>query len=142
MSLNSVTLGTVFSGDSTTAYYLSGTTGWGSTFAGVTAKELTAITITANPTNGVVPLTVNFSAAGVDSATNTVNNWNWTFGDGSTSAAQRPTHIYTNSGTFFTALIETNDNGVPVAGSAVSLTVLPPTIGTPPTQPPDFFRSR
>jgi PKD repeat protein len=127
-SLNSVTLGTVFNGDSTTAYYLPGTTGWGSKFAGIPAMELTAINITANPTNGVVPLTVSFTAAGVDGAGNTVSNWNWTFGDGSTSAAQRPSHTYTNSGAFSVALIETNNNGVPVAGAAASLTVSPPTV--------------
>ena len=49
--MNDVTLGTVFNGDSAKAYYLPGTTGWGSSFAGVAALELTAIDITANPTN-------------------------------------------------------------------------------------------
>jgi PKD repeat protein len=127
-SLNSVTLGTVFNGDSTKAYYLPGTIGWGSSFAGVAAMELTAITLTANPTNGVVPLTVNFTSAGVDGAGNTVSNWNWTFGDGSTSAAQNPSHTYTTSGTFSLALLETNNNGVPIAGAAAFLTVSPPTV--------------
>jgi PKD repeat protein len=124
-SLNSLTLGTVFTGDSTTAYYLPGATGWGSSFAGVPAMELAAITLTANPTNGAVPLTVNFTFAGVDSAGNTVSNWNWTFGDGSTSTARNPSHTYTNSGTFSVALFETNNHGGLIAGSAASITVLP-----------------
>ena len=127
-SLNDVTLGTVFNGDSTKAYYLPGATGWGTNFAGVPARELTAISFTAGPTNGVVPLTVNFASADVDGAGNAVSNWNWDFGDGSTSTAQNPSHAYTNSGTFSVALLETNNSGVPIAGATVSLTVLPPTL--------------
>jgi PKD repeat protein len=127
-SLNGVTLGTVFNGDSTTAYYLSGTRGWGTNFAGIPAVELTAITLTANPTNGTVPLAVSFTSAGLDSSNNPVSNWSWTFGDGGTSTAQNPSHTYNNSGTFFVALIETNAGGVPVAGAAASLTASPPTL--------------
>jgi uncharacterized repeat protein (TIGR03803 family) len=116
-------------GGTHTAYYFPGTTGWGSTVgAGVPTMELTGITNTANPTNGVVPLTVSFTSAGVDSASNTVNNWNWNFGDGSTSAAQNPSHTYTNGGTFSVALFETNDLGFPMAGSVASITVSLPTL--------------
>jgi PKD repeat protein len=125
---NSVALGTLFNGDPTKVYYLSGASGWGSTFAGVTAMPLPSINLTANPTSGGVPLTVNFTSAGVDGGGNTISNWNWSFGDGLTSTAQNPSHTYTASGSFFVALIETDSNGLPVAGATASLTVSPPSI--------------
>jgi uncharacterized repeat protein (TIGR03803 family) len=62
------------------------------------------LTVTASPLTGPVPLTVQFTSPGVDSAGNTVTNWNWVFGDGAASSAQSPSHIYTNVGSFSTAL--------------------------------------
>ena len=100
--------GTVFFGDALTVYYLPGTIGWGSSFAGAPAVELPAITITPNPTNGAVPLPVNFTAADVDSASHAVSNWTWSFGDGSTGTGQNPSHTYTNSGTFSLSVFETS----------------------------------
>jgi PKD repeat protein len=114
----------VFGGDNkATFYYLQGTTGWGSPFEGDPAIELTAISITANPTNGTVPITVSFTSAAIDSSGHPITNRTWSFGDGSASTEQNPSHTYTNSGTFSVALVETNDNGVPIAGSEVSITV-------------------
>ncbi len=118
-----------FLGDTAaTVYYLAGTTGWGSSFAGLPALELEPIAITALPTNGPAPLTVNFTAAGVDNASNPVTNWNWDFGDSSTSTAQNPSHLYTATGVFTAAVVETNSAGIPLAGEAV-------TIQSTPTQP-------
>ena len=65
---------------------------------------------TANPTNGTVPLTVQFTAPSVDSGGNNVTHWNWAFGDGTTSTAQNPLHTYTTTGAFSTSLIATNIN--------------------------------
>jgi uncharacterized repeat protein (TIGR03803 family) len=114
--------------DNATIYYLSGSTGWPSTFSGVPSKALTAIQITASPTNGVAPLKVNFTAADVDSNGHTVTNRNWDFGDGSTSTAQNPSHTYTTAGAFCAALIETNSNGVLIGGACASISVSAPTI--------------
>ena len=102
-----------------TVYYLPGTTGWGPTFACIPTKEWTGITImiTANPTNGAVPLTVSFASGDVDSTGNTISGWYWTFGDGSTSTARNPSHTYTTMGTFYPDLIATNSLG----GLAVGL---------------------
>ncbi len=125
----------VFSQDSAASYYLAGATGWEGIYVdGVATKELTAITITANPSHGVVPLKVDFTSAGVDSASNAISNWNWTFGDGSTNATENPSHSYTNVGTFCVTLVETNTDfpiageSIPIAGSVVSITVSPPTL--------------
>ncbi len=117
---------TVFTFSSATAYYLPGATGWSSTFAGITAIELAGINITATPATGVAPLTVDFTSANIDSDGNAVTNWNWNFGDGLTSTAQNPSHIYTDVGVFSVALFENDNTGLPVAESAVSITVNPP----------------
>jgi PKD repeat protein len=53
---------------------------------------------TASPTNGVAPLTVNFT----DASTGSVTSWKWTFGDGSgsTSIIANPTYTFTNAGNY------------------------------------------
>ena len=87
---------------------------------------------TANPTNGVAPLTVQFTAASVDSKGNAVTSWNWNFGDGSISTTQNPSHIYTTEGSFVPSLIATNNLGFTVLGfgpSAIeAIEVLPITV--------------
>jgi uncharacterized repeat protein (TIGR03803 family) len=65
---------------------------------------LPQLAVTDSPQNGVPPLTVHFTSPAVDSIGNTVTNWLWTFGDGATSAAQSPSHVYTNTGTYFPSL--------------------------------------
>jgi len=115
-----------FLGDTAaTVYYLAGTTGWASSFGGLPTVELEPIAITANPTNGPAPLTVNFTAGAVDNADNPVTNWNWDFGDGSTSPAQNPSHIYAAIGAFTAAVVETNSLGIPIAGMAAIIQTLP-----------------
>jgi uncharacterized repeat protein (TIGR03803 family) len=119
---NAPTIGSFgFLGDTeANAYYLVGTTGW-SNVVNIPTSELGGIAITASPANGPEPLTVNFTAAGVDSGGHTVTNWNWNFGDGSIDTTQNPSHTYTTGGQFAVALFETS-NGVPVAGGALAIT--------------------
>jgi hypothetical protein len=74
------------------------------------------VSFTASPPLGWIPLTVNFTAAGVDTLGNTITSWNWTFGDGSASTAQNPSHTYSVAGTFAPSLIATNNVGGMVAG--------------------------
>ena len=53
------------------------------------------------PTSGTSPLTVNFS----DLSTGTgINGWSWTFGDGTSSPDQNPTHTYQAGGTYTVSL--------------------------------------
>jgi gliding motility-associated-like protein len=40
-----------------------------------------------------------------------VTNWNWDFGNGQTSTAQNPSHLYTSAGSFNVRLIVTTDGG-------------------------------
>ncbi len=89
----------------------------------------TTVLFTANPTSGLVPLTVSFAAAGVDNAGNPISNWNWTFGDGAASTSQNPSHTYTTSGAYFPALLATNNLGNTLAGSGPALITVTNTAG-------------
>ena len=59
---------------------------------GFTITPATALSriFTATPTNGVSPLTVNFT----DASVSTVTNWLWDFGDGITGTDTNPVHTY------------------------------------------------
>ena len=80
------------------------------------------IAFSASPTNGLVPLAVQFASPTTDAYGNTITNWSWTFGDGSTSTAQNPIHTYTTAGTWHTALVATNGLGVVLLGSGPAIT--------------------
>ena len=82
----------------------------------VSVLPMPTVGVTANPTNGVVPLTVSFTSAAVDSTGHTITSWNWSFGDGSTSTAQNPSHTYTTTGAFSPSLIATNNIGATLVG--------------------------
>ena len=58
------------------------------------------------PTDGCVPLTVDFTD--VSFSVQTIVSWAWDFGDGSVSALENPTHIYTVPGTYTVTLTITN----------------------------------
>ena len=90
---------------------------------------LSTVQFTAVPTNGTVPLTVQFTSPSVDSDGNGIVHWNWDFGDGSTSNAQNPSHTYTTYGTFSPSLFVTNDDGVAIQGTGPSIAVSPGGIG-------------
>jgi PKD repeat protein len=123
---------TVFEQDiGATVYYFEGTTGWPSIIGNartgiIPTMQLPGITITANPTNGVAPTTVSFTSASIDSNGHAVTNRSWNLGDGSTSTAQNPSHTYTAGGTFYVTLVETNQNGLPLAGAVSTISILPP----------------
>ena len=59
------------------------------------------------PTSGIAPLTVAFT----DRSTNTPTSWNWSFGDGSTSTLQNPSHIFTSVNNYTVILTATNSAG-------------------------------
>ena len=60
----------------------------------------------ATPTNGKVPLAVNFT----DQSTGSVDSWEWSFGDGSSSNEQNPSHTYNGSGSYTVTLTVTGPN--------------------------------
>ncbi|MCA9731495.1 PKD domain-containing protein, partial [candidate division KSB1 bacterium] len=65
------------------------------TFTGPVVHDLD---FEASPKTGTAPLTVQFSDESIDSIDPW--DWNWDFGDGSTSREQNPVHTYTVPGTY------------------------------------------
>jgi len=60
-----------------------------------------------SPTSGTAPLSVQFT----DQSTGNPTSWSWDFGDGGTSTAQNPTHVYQNPGTYTVTLTVSNADG-------------------------------
>jgi uncharacterized repeat protein (TIGR01451 family) len=79
---------------------------------------------TASPTNGTVPLTVQFT----DTSTGAPTAWSWSFGDGGTSSSRNPSHQYTVAGTYTVGLTATNSGGSNTATKSgyITVTVAPP----------------
>jgi PKD repeat protein len=60
------------------------------------------------PTSGIVPLSVAF----YDTSLGNITDWQWSFGDGSTSTIQNPSHSYATAGNYTVRLIVSNPLGV------------------------------
>ncbi|GAB6286461.1 MAG: hypothetical protein STSR0009_26620 [Methanoregula sp.] len=73
----------------------------------IPATPIPVANFTAIPISGTAPLTVQFN----DLSTNSPTTWNWSFGDGSSSTLQNPSHTYTSAGTFNVTLNATNSAG-------------------------------
>ena len=67
------------------------------------------ITISDLPQIGCVPLTI--SPASTITASEPVTNYLWDFGDGTTSSAKNPTHIYSTPGTYTVSLVIATASG-------------------------------
>jgi RHS repeat-associated protein len=72
----------------------------GSVYVSVTATSLVTVTASfvATPTNGAAPLTVTFT--NLSASSNEIEGYQWSFGDGTTSALKNPLHVYTRTGRF------------------------------------------
>jgi PKD repeat protein len=81
------------------------------------------ISITASPTTGTAPLTVNFESTASASSEH-IATYQWSFGDGGISASASPQHIFATAGTFAPRLTVTDDAGA-TATASVSITVNP-----------------
>ncbi|MFA4877116.1 MAG: PKD domain-containing protein [Methanoregula sp.] len=86
----------------------------------------------ATPLSGQAPLTVAFA----DTSSNAPTSWNWSFGDGVTSALPSPVHVYSNAGNYTIVLDATNVDGTGSLNRPgyISVSAAPPT--TIPTTPP------
>jgi len=76
---------------------------------------------TVNPSSGCVPLEAQFS----DASTGDVTAWSWDFGDGETSSAQHPKHIYQDAGAYAVELQVSNTCGSDTHTENVSVNPLP-----------------
>jgi PKD repeat protein len=76
----------------------------------------------ANPTIGTAPLSVDFT----DQSDNRPTSWSWDFGDGETSTAQNPNHIYVTPGSFTVVLVALGAEGAAIATKTGYITVTAP----------------
>ena len=77
-----------------------------------------------DPVTGYSPLTVVFT----DLSTGSPKNWEWSFGDGATSAEKNPFHIYQNPGAYNVGLVVTNAYGTSKEIKGNYVTVRAPTL--------------
>jgi gliding motility-associated-like protein len=76
----------------------------------ITVNQAPVAKFTATDTSGCTPHTVTFTDQST-SASGSIIQWEWNFGDGATSNIQNPTHVYTNSGTYNVFLKVTASTG-------------------------------
>ncbi len=76
----------------------------------ITVFALPTVNFTGTPTTGCFPLNVQFNDAST-AGSGTITNWLWDFGDGNTSTASNPSHIYLAAGNFNVSVRITNSNG-------------------------------
>jgi glucose/arabinose dehydrogenase len=93
--------------------------------------------MTANPTSGIAPLTVNFDGSGSSDPDGDALTWLWSFGDGQSTSTTTPLtqHVYSSTGTFTASLTVRDARGAtsaPVTASiSVGNTAPVPTIQSP-----------
>lgn len=66
------------------------------------------VNLVANDTYHSLPFPVQF----FDASTTNTTDWQWDFGDGTTSTEQNPTHTYTAAGIYTVELTATNESGI------------------------------
>jgi glucose/arabinose dehydrogenase/chitodextrinase len=81
----------------------------------------------ADTSAGPAPLTVNFSSAGSSDPEGSPLTYSWTFGDGATSTAANPSHVYTQAGQY-TARLSVSDGVNTTLAAPISIKA-----GNPPT---------
>ncbi len=75
--------------------------------------------VSANPTSGTTPLTVNFSSQGSYDPDGTIVSYSWNFGDGTNSTAANPVKVYNSAGSFTAVLTVTDNSGATNSKSVV-----------------------
>jgi PKD repeat protein len=74
----------------------------------ITSAVAPTANFSATPLTGAAPQTVTFT----DLSTQSPTGWSWSFGDGSSSVLQNPTHTYTAGGNYTVILTTSNPGGV------------------------------
>lgn len=80
--------------------------------------------VSATPTSGTVPLTVNFSSAGSTDPDGSIVAYAWSFGNGGSATGATASTTYTSAGSF-TATLQVTDNSGLTASRSVNITVNP-----------------
>jgi gliding motility-associated-like protein len=76
----------------------------------ITVFAQPTVNFSGTPRNGCFPLPVCFTDNSI-AGSGTITDWLWDFGDGTSSTAQNPCHIYSSAGNYNVSLRITNSNG-------------------------------
>lgn len=76
-----------------------------------TINQAPGAAFTATPTQGSVPVTVNFDGSSSQDPDGTITSYAWNFGDGTTGSGKTVQHIYTTPATYTATLHVTDDRG-------------------------------
>jgi len=74
--------------------------------------------VSASPSSGAAPLTVNFTPT-VKLASGYVTGYYWNFGDGQTSTAALPSHVYQSTGNYTAKVTVTDSSGTQTSASVL-----------------------
>lgn len=76
----------------------------------ISAVMLPTAAFSADPTSGSIPLDVDFTDVSSDGSA-PITEWNWDFGDGTSSSERNPTHRYVSGGSFTVSLQVSSADG-------------------------------
>jgi PKD repeat protein len=97
--------------------------------AGSSSKTKFATVSLGDPPKADFELQVNgLNVVFLDASTGKPTNWSWSFGDGSSSTAQNPSHTYAQAGTYTVSLTASN-----AAGSSTKAKLVTVSLGDAPT---------
>ena len=103
--------GAIDAGDPTSAHDPDGTiVDIGALLFTQTATAFPTVSFAADTTQGMIPLTINFSNY-TTQAQGVIVSWKWTFGDQTTSTEKNPVHQYSTAGIYDVKLVATNQAG-------------------------------
>jgi hypothetical protein len=88
-------------------------------------NERPSVTIQAEPTTGIFPVSVSFFGHGED-PDGTIIEYLWDFDDGTTATTQNVTHTYSIAGIYKSVLVVTDDQGVSALARCTITVTAPP----------------
>ncbi len=94
----------IITGPDGTLYYIDIVFGTLSRITHTSGNRRPVVNISANPTSGLAPLTVNFTSVGTSDPDGNPITYAWNFGDGVSSTVANPTHTYTTIGSRLASL--------------------------------------
>ncbi|WP_321508609.1 PKD domain-containing protein [uncultured Methanoregula sp.] len=94
----------------------------------IVSSSIPVASFVSAPLSGTAPLAVRFT----DTSTNSPTLWDWVFGDGSVSAMQNPSHVYTIPGVYTVSFSAINaaGRGTVIRSDYISVSVLQPPVSS------------
>jgi endo-1,3-1,4-beta-glycanase ExoK len=81
-------------------------------------SSTTQVSVSASPSSGAAPLSVSFTPT-IKLASGYITGYSWNFGDGQTSTAAVPSHVYQNTGNYTATVSVTDSGGTKTSASAL-----------------------